>query len=104
MWMWYQVGSYYKEPDHAIWVVCSESHYSVLFQPDGVTGESPMFGLHYYDGLVNQQEVTILTVDLYPSKPPPDKPDDSQLIPPLDLVVRTKWPGAGVIWNIDPIL
>ena len=87
-------------------MVCSESHYSVLFQPDGGSSQRKgrTFDLYYFDGLANQQEVIILTVELDPSVAPPDKPDDSQLIPPLDLVVRTRWPGAGVTWNIDPIL
>ncbi|KAH8069385.1 DUF4205-containing protein [Aureococcus anophagefferens] len=36
---------------------------------------------------------------------PPDPNDDRALIPPLDLVVRSKWPNAAVDWNdTEPIL
>ncbi|CAN0493926.1 unnamed protein product, partial [Hapterophycus canaliculatus] len=30
-----QVGDRLKSPVNPIWVVCSESHYSVVFCPDG---------------------------------------------------------------------
>lgn len=106
-----EVGAHLKTPTAPVWVVCSESHYSVLFLPphaviDSRSGEvsGDSFDLHYYDGLANQQESVILTVDRYPSKPPPAGPDDDKLIPPLDLVVRTKWAGAAVKWSGDPIL
>lgn len=39
--------------------------------------------------------------------PPPttDNETNDALIPPLDLVIRTRWPGATVDWNgTDPIL
>ena len=35
----------------------------------------------------------------------PDVTDDSALVPPLDAVVRTRWPGCVVDWNGgEPIL
>jgi ubiquitin carboxyl-terminal hydrolase MINDY-3/4 len=101
------VGTRYKDPEYPVWVVCSESHYSVLFCPEGsraVAPTEPVIRLHYYDGLANQQEDIILTVDRHPAKPPPEGPDDNALIPPLDLVIRTKWRGAAVSWNVEPIL
>lgn len=102
-----EVGAHLKSPTAPVWVVCSESHYSVLFLPPHATaGEESgdTFDLHYYDGLANQQESIVLTIDRHPSKPPPAGPDDDKLIPPLDLVVRTKWAGAAVKWSGDPIL
>lgn len=62
-----QVGSYLKDPRFPIWVVCSESHFSVLFSEceDVLTAgrrSAPHFDLHYYDGLANQQEPIRLTV------------------------------------------
>lgn len=102
----HQVGDHYKQPEVPIWVVCSESHYSVLFLPQSSSSQQALgqrFDLHYYDGLANQEEDIILSVDRLPVKAPPAKPDDSQLIPPMDLVIRTRWPGAAVTWNGDPI-
>ena len=109
------MGKHYKEPEFPVWVICSESHYSVLFaaeplssssskQQDGKLQWPTSFDLWYYDELANQQEVIILSLDQQPKKAPPAGPDDSQLIPTLDLVIRTKWPGTQVSWNIDPIL
>jgi len=31
---YFEVGSYYKTPKLPIWIVCSESHYSLLFTLD----------------------------------------------------------------------
>ncbi|XP_039718591.1 putative ubiquitin carboxyl-terminal hydrolase MINDY-4 isoform X6 [Pteropus medius] len=70
-----QVGCFLKTPRFPIWVVCSESHFSVLFS---------------------------LTVDTTQTVP---EDGDSDLIPPLELCIRTKWKGASVNWNgSDPIL
>lgn len=62
-----QVGVYLKTPQYPIWVVCSESHFSVLFclQRELLTNEDKglkVFDLYYYDGLANQQEEIRLTV------------------------------------------
>lgn len=55
-----EVGSYYKTPKYPIWVVCSESHFSVIF---GLKKEilndwkaETKFDLYYYDGLARQDE------------------------------------------------
>lgn len=62
----FQVGAYLKTPRYPIWLVCSESHFSVLFglQRELVTSQdqSLQFDLYYYDGLANQQEEIRLTV------------------------------------------
>uniref|UniRef100_A0A673IUE5 Ubiquitin carboxyl-terminal hydrolase MINDY n=1 Tax=Sinocyclocheilus rhinocerous TaxID=307959 RepID=A0A673IUE5_9TELE len=82
-----KVGSHLKTPKFPIWVVCSESHFSVLFCPseDLATDHcrEEEFDLYYYDGLANQQEPIRLTVcESFPL--------DSDLIPPLELCIRTK--------------
>ena len=110
-----EVGQRLKRPTAPVWVVCSESHYSVLFSLEArrctaagegaTTGGSTPFDLHYYDGLANQDEPIRLTVDPSPASAQLGPDDDGDLIPPLDLVVRTKWRGAAVDWNgTDPIL
>ncbi|XP_060788571.1 probable ubiquitin carboxyl-terminal hydrolase MINDY-4 isoform X2 [Neoarius graeffei] len=104
-----KVGSYLKNPRFPIWMVCSESHFSVLFSLCDLTSSrrsSREFDLHYYDGLANQQEPIRLTV--YPDSAvkmlgPEDV--DSDLIPPLELCIRTRWTDAAVSWNeSEPIL
>ncbi|XP_073689220.1 probable ubiquitin carboxyl-terminal hydrolase MINDY-4 [Garra rufa] len=105
-----KVGSHLKTPKFPIWVVCSESHFSVLFCPseDLATDYSreEEFDLYYYDGLANQQEPIRLTV--YPHSAAgaaQNDSADSDLIPPLELCIRTKWRKAVVSWNnTEPIL
>ncbi|CAM9886479.1 unnamed protein product [Ectocarpus sp. 6 AP-2014] len=161
-----EVGDRLKNPETPIWVVCSESHYSVLFGVDsaivpppqpttatredsrrqfaggsgGATAKSApaagssgrgnggsaasghgsggcetdgaeAFDLEYYDGLGRQDETIRLTVDQRhdggDGSPPltTDNEANDALIPPLDLVIRTRWPEATVDWNgTDPIL
>nr|XP_031310992.1 probable ubiquitin carboxyl-terminal hydrolase MINDY-4 isoform X1 [Camelus dromedarius] len=101
-----QVGCFLKTPKFPIWVVCSESHFSVLFSlqlellSDWKTER--LFDLYYYDGLANQQEQIRLTIDTSQTIP---EDRDSDLVPPLELCIRTKWKGASVNWNgSDPIL
>ncbi|XP_040820932.1 probable ubiquitin carboxyl-terminal hydrolase MINDY-4 [Ochotona curzoniae] len=101
-----QVGCFLKTPRFPIWVVCSESHFSVLFslQPQLLCDwkAERLFDLYYYDGLANQQEQIRLTVDTTQICAE-DK--DKDLVPPLELCIRTKWKGALVNWNgSDPIL
>ena len=61
-----KVGAYLKTPRYPIWVVCSESHFSVLFglQRELLANQDKglEFDLYYYDGLANQQEEIRLTV------------------------------------------
>ncbi|XP_017382596.1 probable ubiquitin carboxyl-terminal hydrolase MINDY-4 isoform X1 [Cebus imitator] len=101
-----QVGCFLKTPRFPIWVVCSESHFSVLFslQP-GLLRDwrtERLFDLYYYDGLANQQEQIRLTIDTTQTI---SEDTDNDLVPPLELCIRTKWKGASVNWNgSDPIL
>ena len=52
-----------------IWIVCSESHYSILFSTNislatqQITSNSRPFDLIYYDELSRQQDDIILTVE-----------------------------------------
>uniref|UniRef100_A0A5F9CMK1 Ubiquitin carboxyl-terminal hydrolase MINDY n=1 Tax=Oryctolagus cuniculus TaxID=9986 RepID=A0A5F9CMK1_RABIT len=101
-----QVGCFLKTPRFPIWVVCSESHFSVLFslQPELLCDwrAERLFDLYYYDGLANQQEQIRLTVDTTQTVP---EDTHNDLVPPLELCIRTKWKGALVNWNgSDPIL
>ncbi|CAL1540600.1 unnamed protein product [Lymnaea stagnalis] len=103
-----QVGTYYKTPKNPIWVVCSESHFSVLFaiKRDLVNDwkAERRFDLFYYDGLSNQQEEIKLTIStINQSYKPPTSEDD--LVPPLEHCIRTKWADAEIDWNgYEPIL
>ncbi|XP_068447868.1 probable ubiquitin carboxyl-terminal hydrolase MINDY-4 [Clinocottus analis] len=103
-----KVGSYLKTPRYPIWVVCSESHFSVLFglQRELLTnqGQSLEFELYYYDGLANQQEEIRLTVSVGESTLNYHD-GDTDLIPPLEHCIRTRWKDAFVNWNdTEPIL
>ncbi|XP_074938318.1 putative ubiquitin carboxyl-terminal hydrolase MINDY-4 isoform X1 [Phalacrocorax aristotelis] len=101
-----QVGCYLKTPKYPIWLVCSESHFSVLFclEKDllGDWKTERRFDLYYYDGLANQEEEIRLTVDTT-QMCTEDKEND--LTPPLEHCIRTKWQGAIIDWNgTEPIL
>ena len=100
------VGSHLKEPEFPIWVVCSESHFTVLFNTNRNLMKDwrleKKFDLLYYDGLSRQEELIRLTIDTRTGVSPLH---NSSLVPPLELCVRTKWSKALVDWNgIDPIL
>ena len=105
-----EVGSVLKRPCYPVWIVCSESHYSVLYcEEDGnkqqqqaaaVGGKDGWvkFDLFYYDELIKQQEVIRLTVDC--SITSSDAPRSKELEPPLNDCIRTRWgKHARVSWN-----
>ncbi|XP_069378082.1 probable ubiquitin carboxyl-terminal hydrolase MINDY-4 isoform X1 [Paralichthys olivaceus] len=101
-----KVGANMKTPRYPIWVVCSESHFSVLFglQRELLTNQDRdlEFDMYYYDGLANQQEEIRLTVSVGKSTMSSQDPD---LIPPLEHCIRTRWTNAFVSWNdTEPIL
>uniref|UniRef100_A0A8C5QWL5 Ubiquitin carboxyl-terminal hydrolase MINDY n=1 Tax=Leptobrachium leishanense TaxID=445787 RepID=A0A8C5QWL5_9ANUR len=85
-----QVGSYLKTPKYPIWVVCSESHFSVLFclrkELMNDWKIERKFDLHYYDGLANQQEEIRLTIDTAETY---NEDAEGDLTPPLDYCIRT---------------
>ncbi|GLD92759.1 hypothetical protein PINS_up001338 [Pythium insidiosum] len=104
-----QVGSFLKKPQFNIWVVCSESHYSVFFADpellaDSTLDEKQKLDVFYYDGLANQDEEIRLTLTMSASAPR-CKPKADELIPPLNLVLQTNWPRATIDWNgVEPLL
>lgn len=114
---WYkyiEVGSFYREPECGIWVVCCESHFTCLFTDSYPSTKRVPFDLYFYDGLAQQTEVIRLSVSKSPSGGHTAKAGDTigsrgamegDLIPPLEFVIETRWPGVQVNWNgVDPIL
>jgi len=106
------VGSHLKCPHHPIWVICSESHYTVAFSldptladkhEDGQCRTHGVFDLYYYDELAKQKEEIRLTVDITKKGP---APRDGDLEPPINECIRTKWgKHARIDWNgVEPIL
>ena len=96
-----EVGSNLKMPKHPVWVVCSESHFTVLFASDtrAARGALPC-ELRYYDGLARQDAPIVLTLERHPEGAMP--PEDA---PPLERVLSTRWGALCVGWNgTDPIL
>ena len=91
------VGSRLKCPAHPIWLVCSESHFTVLWAENGDTSATSDPGgelrLCYYDGLAGQEAPIVVTV--VPGAGPPD----TQVTSSIEQCIRTKWPGASVDWN-----
>lgn len=85
---------------------------SFLRVPKGqVTSRSSYENVSCMLGMHPSAQVIRLTVDQRLDTsglaPPPTADDEANgaLVPPLDLVIRTKWPGATVDWNgTDPIL
>jgi hypothetical protein len=102
------VGSFLKDPERPIWVICSESHYSVLFaDPSSSSTSTATIDLFYFDGLANQDEEIRLSIDPNGVEAPREKArhDDQTLTPPLNLVIQTKWPRATIDWHgVEPLL
>jgi hypothetical protein len=111
-----QVGSFLKAPEFPVWIICSESHYTVAAAPvlykAAQRRQEQAFDLFYYDGLAMQHEEDDaepirLTVDPHPGvmlTPAErgqrlDDADSKQMVPPLDLCIRTRWKNATVDWN-----
>ncbi|CAH3149231.1 unnamed protein product, partial [Porites lobata] len=86
-----EVGVNYKTPNYPIWVICSESHFSVLFSIDRNLLDDwrleKKFDLYYYDGLARQDEELRLTVDTTKECP---EYKDTDLVPPLEHCIRTR--------------
>ena len=67
--------------------------------------------LLYYDGLANQEQPIKLTLSHSPHATSHQQTQSSKideghdLVPPLEHVIHTKWPGMVVDWNgAEPIL
>ncbi|KAJ3211532.1 hypothetical protein HK099_007974 [Clydaea vesicula] len=103
-----QVGTVLKNPKYPIYLVCSESHFTVIFSSNtalssSTKGDMPKrFDLFYYDGLANQDQEIRLTIDTSHKHLQVEK---DEFTPPLEHCIRTKWPNAVIEWNgTDPLL
>ncbi|CAE7939800.1 Protein FAM188B [Symbiodinium microadriaticum] len=101
-----EVGSRYKGPSSPIWVVCAESHYTVLFSADGSVNPQDTdkaLDLFYFDQLGRQSERIRLTV--IPKRLPAHLTtgfEESESM--IDRCIRTKWKEATVDWNGSEII
>jgi len=96
---YFRVGECLKSPKLPIWVICSESHYSVLFSVDSkLNTDTPhKFDLVYYDELARQEDDLLLSVD--PSKYHGPSASENKNPIPIEEVIRTKWSTGLVSWN-----
>ena len=99
-----KVGENLKSPEFPIWLVCSESHFTVLFsdkmgvQKTSLADRNPV-NLYYYDGLAGHwTEPVVFTIDCTRGYVGP-REGDPDLEPPLELCLKTKWVGASIDWN-----
>jgi len=98
-----QVGNNFKNPVYPIWILYSESHYSLLFCPQPPASSTPKFDMYYYDQLGNQDEQYMITVDVT-SNAKVEVADD-ELVSPIEMCILTKWPNATFDWNgSEPLL
>jgi hypothetical protein len=106
-----RVGDRFKNPELPVWVLCSESHYSVLFSEDTSCAQSSNASveLFYYDELGKQDELYRLTVapaeggaggssKVVDGRGAAEQ-KEGDLTPPIEHVIRTRWKGACVDWN-----
>lgn len=96
---YFTVGENLKTPNVPIWIVCSESHYSVIFSVDSnnVKKTGTSFDLVYYDELARQEDDIILTIE--PGKYNGPGCNDNKNPVPIEEVIRTKWTKGKVCWN-----
>ena len=94
------VGKFLKNPLHPIWLICSESHFSVMFmEGEREKDTEGSVQLVYYDGLGRQDNTIRLSVHLQTERHTESR--DS----PIEHCLRTKWPGAYISWEgTEPIL
>jgi hypothetical protein len=104
-----EVGSRYKGPKFPVWIVCAESHYTVLFAAETGPHVDPKdaarpIDLYYFDQLARQSDEIRLTVHLghLPAHLSTGFEESESMI---DRCIRTKWRDAFVNWNgLEPIL
>jgi hypothetical protein len=91
---YFTVGENLKTPRVPIWIICSESHYSVIFSVDAnnVDKTGKKIDLVYYDELARQENDIILTVD--PGKYNGPSASENKTPVPIEEVIRTKWTKA----------
>lgn len=97
-----QVGNNLKNAVFPIWIIYSESHYSVLFATSKTLSKE-IFDLYYYDELGNQNEQYRISVDVTSQVATEFNEDD--LVPPIEMCICTKWATAVCNWNgSEPLL
>jgi len=96
-----EVGQRLKGPMSPVWIVCAESHYTVLFSADSTVDprdDKQVIDLFYFDQLGRQSDRIQLTVR--PQSLPTHLEtgfEESESM--IDKCIRTKWKAAGVDWN-----
>lgn len=94
------VGTHLKTPKYPIWVVCSESHFTVLFSTNrDLLNDWRLqrkFDLYFYDELANQQHPYHLSIDTESSF---DASAHHIMVSPIEFCIRTRWPNAVISWN-----
>ncbi|EGD82421.1 hypothetical protein PTSG_11961 [Salpingoeca rosetta] len=94
-----EVGLNFKSPTAPIWIIYAESHFTVLFSRSkalAYSSPSAPFDICYYDQLAGLEQHYNIQID--PSANVP-RPDDKEVLPPLEHCIRTKWKGAAVDWR-----
>lgn len=87
------VGQNYKNPENEIYVINSESHYSVMFQKLSSHAGGTIY--YYYDGLSNQETEIKLEIK-----------NEREVInteSPLEKCIYTKWKGP-IEWTGSEVL
>lgn len=98
------VGENLKTPVFPIWLVCSESHFSVVFsdrtgnEKAGLADRGPV-DVFFYDGLAMMENAVKLTLDCSRPRANLRGGDEEDLVPPLEHCLRTKWRDANIDWN-----
>ena len=97
-----EVGKHYKCPKYPIWLIHSESHFSIAFAVDrDIERKSrDKFDLYYYDGLAHWEETFRLTVDI--SSAVVFEADD--FTSAVENCLRCKWPTAEIDWNGSTVI
>lgn len=96
-----QVGNNLKNPVYPIYILYSESHYSLLFTTKPPA--APHFDMYYYDQLGNQDEQYMITTDVTSNVKV--EVSDDELVSPIEMCILTKWPTAKFDWNgSEPLL
>jgi len=101
-----EVGGRMKGPTFPVWIVCAESHYTVLFAADTTVDprdDKRAVDLYYFDQLGRQSEPIKLSVKprSLPSHLETGFEESESMI---DKCIRTKWKEAGVDWNGNDVI
>ena len=102
------VGDFLKNPNFPIWVVCSESHFTVVFSLERgaektSTADRKPVELIYYDELGRQDEPIHIVVESSNFEQFSSK-NDASVVSPIEHCLRTKWTDAKITWKGEPVL